>query len=126
MGLGLLGARRLMDHFKIDTAPGKGTMSISSSVCRNAPAASRKRSFPRSPPTCKRENFADPLEALREQNRELLQSLEEIRRRDEESKQLNQELGDTNRGVVALYAELDERADSCARRASSNHASSRI
>ena len=24
MGLGLVGARRLMDHFKIDTAPGKG------------------------------------------------------------------------------------------------------
>jgi signal transduction histidine kinase len=48
---------------------------------------------------------------LREQNRELLQSLEEIRRRDEESKQLTQELGDTNRGVVALYAELDERAE---------------
>src|SRR5262249_53820018 len=42
---------------------------------------------------------------------ELMQSLEEIRRRDEESKQLNQELGDTNRGVVALYAELDERAE---------------
>ena len=40
-----------------------------------------------------------------------MQSLEEIRRRDEESKQLNQELGDTNRGVVALYAELDERAE---------------
>jgi signal transduction histidine kinase/CheY-like chemotaxis protein len=41
----------------------------------------------------------------------LIQSLEEIRRREEESKQLNQELGDTNRGVVALYAELDERAE---------------
>ena len=40
-----------------------------------------------------------------------MQSLEEIRRRDEESTQLNQELGDTNRGVVALYAELDERAE---------------
>src|SRR5262249_39250618 len=57
----------------------------------------------------KREDVVDPLAALREQNRELIQSLEEIRRREEESKQLNQELGDTNRGVVALYAELDER-----------------
>src|SRR6202012_1408274 len=26
MGLGLVGARRLMDKFKIDTAPGKGTV----------------------------------------------------------------------------------------------------
>jgi signal transduction histidine kinase/CheY-like chemotaxis protein len=40
-----------------------------------------------------------------------MQSLEEIRRKDEESKQLDQELSDTNRGVVALYAELDERAE---------------
>ena len=59
----------------------------------------------------KQETSSDPLTALREQNRELMQSLEEIRRRDEESKQLNQELGDTNRGVVALYAELDGRAE---------------
>src|SRR5262249_47528181 len=44
-------------------------------------------------------------------NRERLKVLEEVRRREEESKQLNQELGDTNRGVVALYAELDERAE---------------
>ena len=40
-----------------------------------------------------------------------MQSLDEIRRREEESQQLNQELGDTNRGVVALYAELDGRAE---------------
>ena len=40
-----------------------------------------------------------------------MQSLDEIRRKDEESKQLDQELSDTNRGVVALYAELDERAE---------------
>jgi signal transduction histidine kinase len=40
-----------------------------------------------------------------------MQSREEIRRRDEEARELNQELGDTNRGVVALYAELDERAE---------------
>ncbi len=57
------------------------------------------------------ENATDPLAALREQNRELMQSLDEIRRRTEESSALNQELGDTNRGVVALYAELDERAE---------------
>ncbi len=40
-----------------------------------------------------------------------MQSLDELRRRQEESEQLSRELGDTNRGVVALYAELDERAE---------------
>ncbi|MDX6382005.1 MAG: hypothetical protein QOI57_3029 [Rubrobacteraceae bacterium] len=45
-----------------------------------------------------------------QQNRELLGTLEELRARQEELTQLNSELEDTNRGVVALYAELDEKA----------------
>ena len=46
-----------------------------------------------------------------EQNQELLRTLEELRHRQEELERLSQELEDTNRGVVALYAELDEKAD---------------
>ncbi len=37
--------------------------------------------------------------------------MQELRARQEELALLNRELEDTNRGVVALYAELDERAD---------------
>ena len=37
--------------------------------------------------------------------------MEEVRARQIEMSQLNQELEDTNRGVVALYAELDEQAE---------------
>jgi signal transduction histidine kinase len=51
------------------------------------------------------------LDELQAQNRELLASLDQLRRRQEELERLNRELEDTNRGVVALYAELDERAD---------------
>ncbi len=80
-------------------------------ICPSVPPPSRERSSPRCLPTLQKDASADPLEALRQQNRELMQSLEEIRRKDEESKQLDQELSDTNRGVVALYAELDERAE---------------
>jgi signal transduction histidine kinase len=40
-----------------------------------------------------------------------LKTLQELRSRQEELELLNRELEDTNRGVVALYAELDERAD---------------
>lgn len=111
MGLGLLGARRLMDHFRIQTTPGKGTtVELDQRLPRrNAPIARPKLADIAA--SLKRDGADDPLTALREQNRELMQSLDEIRRRDEESKQLNQELGDTNRGVVALYAELDERAE---------------
>jgi signal transduction histidine kinase/CheY-like chemotaxis protein len=111
MGLGLAGARRLMDTFKIDSKPGKGT---TVEVGHKLPL--RIPPWPRSKLTeivssLKQETSSDPLTALREQNRELMQSLEELRLKEEESQQLTQELGDTNRGVVALYAELDGRAE---------------
>ena len=40
-----------------------------------------------------------------------MRALAELRERQDELLQLNRELEDTNRGVVALYAELDEKAD---------------
>lgn len=48
---------------------------------------------------------------LREQNRELAGTLHELAARQRELELLANELADTNRGVVALYAELDDRAD---------------
>ncbi len=53
---------------------------------------------------------ADPTAEIQQQNRELLRSLEELRLRKEDLARLNAELEDTNRGVMALYAELEERA----------------
>jgi len=58
-----------------------------------------------------RERPGDPLAELQRQNRELLAALADLRARQDELVQVNRELDDTNRGVVALYAELDERAD---------------
>ncbi|MBR0869015.1 response regulator [Bradyrhizobium tropiciagri] len=111
MGLGILGARRLMDHFKIESKPGKGTIVEVGHVLPDRAAAITRAKLGDASATLKRDSSSDPLEVLRQQNRELLQSLDEIRRKEEESKQLDQELSDTNRGVVALYAELDERAE---------------
>ena len=48
---------------------------------------------------------------IQQQNQELLRTLDELRKRQEDLSRLNDELEDTNRGVVALYAELDEKAD---------------
>lgn len=111
MGLGLIGARRLMDHFKIDTAPGRGTVIELEQGLPKRKGRITQSKLSDIGAALKRDVSADPLEVLRDQNRELMQSLDEIHRRDEESRQLTQELGDTNRGVVALYAELDERAE---------------
>ncbi len=110
-GLGLVGARRLMDRFTAASLPGNGTVI---EVGQHLPKGSGKLAKTRLAEiarTVSSTAVADPLVLLREQNRELMQSLEELRRRQSETEQLSRELGDTNRGVVALYAELDERAE---------------
>jgi signal transduction histidine kinase len=48
---------------------------------------------------------------VQQQNQELMHTLTELNQRQDELTRLNRELEDTNRGVVALYAELDERAE---------------
>ena len=111
MGLGIIGARRLMDQFEIESAPGKGTtISLKMLVPKRAPLIG-EADLARMAASLARETPQDAFQELQQQNRELLGALEEIRIRQEDLKRLNQELADTNRGVVALYAELDEKAD---------------
>jgi signal transduction histidine kinase len=110
MGLGITGARRLLDHFKIESSAAGTSVELGHRLPTRAPAVTREMLAP-IVAALKSDNADDPLAALRDQNRELMQSLEEIRRRQDEAAELNSELGDTNRGVVALYAELDERAE---------------
>lgn len=52
-----------------------------------------------------------PLVVLRAQNRELAQTLVLLRERESDLMQLNEELAETNRGVVALYGELENSAE---------------
>jgi signal transduction histidine kinase/CheY-like chemotaxis protein len=49
-------------------------------------------------------------EELLQQSRELAETLLDLEERKQQLTTLNAELSDTNRGVMALYAELDERA----------------
>jgi len=51
-------------------------------------------------------NPASPTDELREQNRELLNALAEVRAQRAELEVVNRELEETNRGVMALYSEL--------------------
>lgn len=56
------------------------------------------------------ENEAASLQELQRQNAELVLTLAALRERQEELARLTLELEDTNRGVVALYAEIDTHA----------------
>lgn len=110
MGLGILGARRLMDSCEIESTPGTGTTITLQKLL--PPDARRVTSATLGEVAAMRVSQPpDMLDELRQQNHELLGALDELRVRQEELIQLTRELEDTNRGVVALYAELDEKAE---------------
>jgi signal transduction histidine kinase/DNA-binding response OmpR family regulator len=111
MGLGLIGARRLMDQFELDSAPGRGTRVVLRKLLPTTALLVTPARLGAIAQALGREAPASPIEELQRQNQELLMALEELRRRQDELTRLNHELEDTNRGVVALYAELDEKAD---------------
>src|SRR3984957_12834493 len=111
MGVGILGARRLMDHFEITSDAVAGTIVLLGKELPHRAPLVTTAVMARVAEELARRAPEDPLEEVRKQNQELLSTLEELGRRQEQSVQLNRELEDTNRGVVALYAELDEKAD---------------
>jgi signal transduction histidine kinase/CheY-like chemotaxis protein len=110
MGIGITGARRLMDRFQIDSGRGGTTVRLQRFLPRRAPFVDAKRLSEIIQALSERKP-AGLVEEFQRQNQELLRALEELSRRQEELVRLNRELEDTNRGVVALYAELDEKAD---------------
>jgi len=110
MGLGILGTKRLMDNFELTSSSSGTVVKMGKDLPIAAPLLTPKRL---KDVTDKLNSKApeSPYEEIDRQNRELLKTLQELRARQEELALLNRELEDTNRGVVALYAELDERAD---------------
>lgn len=111
MGLGLLGAKRLMDSFRIDTTSGSGTTVVLSKNIPNRVAVLPRKDMEALLSKIEIRSPQNPYEELQQQNKELLAALDELRARQMELAQLNRELDETNRGVVALYAELDDKAD---------------
>jgi signal transduction histidine kinase/CheY-like chemotaxis protein len=110
LGVGLLGTRRLMDGFEIDTRPSGTTIRIAKHIPPQR-ASLTQRSAHELSRRLEQRIPDSPFEEIEQQNQELLKTLQELRARQEDLELLNRELEDTNRGVVALYAELDERAD---------------
>jgi len=110
-GSGLVNARRLVDHFEFDSARGRGTrVTLAQRLPRGsgrAPSASALQSAARR----LQSGSSDPLNVVLQQNRELVESLAALHDREREAARLNRELEETNRGVVALYSELDEKAE---------------
>ena len=110
MGLGIIGAKRLMDYFTVESKPGEGTVIVLGKRLPKRFHRLNRADLDQMLGSLERAS-QDPYEELKIQNKELLNALQELRARQEELAQLNRELDETNRGVVALYAELNDKAD---------------
>ena len=115
VGLGIVGARRLSDAFEIRSTPDGGTTVVLGKRLPPRAAAPTPELVADLGRDLAQHQPEDVAAEAREQNRELLRALQEARERQIEVERLNQELAETNRGVLALYAELDERAQDLAR-----------
>lgn len=111
MGIGISGARRLMDQFAIASEPSSGTTVTLKKLLPSERPPVRPAEIAALADSLTKEKPQGAYEEVQRQNQELLTTMAELERRQEELLILNRELEDTNRGVVALYAELDERAD---------------
>ncbi len=116
MGIGITGARRLMHEFAISST----TQGTTVQLCRRLPAGAPRNAQALAGIAARlhAQPGRDALAELTEQNRELIEAMEQVgaanealQTRELELSRINQELEDTNRGVVALYAELDTKAD---------------
>jgi signal transduction histidine kinase len=122
MGLGIIGSRRLSDRFEIRSSNGGGgetgtVVTLGKYLPRFADAS--RAALDRVTAELARHSPQSALEEVQQQNKELLQALEDLGRQRAEATRLsaelertNAELAETNRGVLALYAELDEKAES--------------
>lgn len=109
MGLGIVGSRRLMDRFDIQTGPGEGTRVTMAK--RIPPGGAEPITAADVAAELLRRQPPDAFHEVRLQNRELLEALDALRSRHEQVGRLNAELSETNRGIVALYGELEDRAE---------------
>ncbi len=111
MGIGMTGARRLMDGLEVET--GKDRPGTRVTMVKYLPRSAG------APPTLvqivEKLTHETPRshnagKALHDQNQELLTLLGDLRAREAELQTLNAELEETNRGVLVLYAELEDKA----------------
>lgn len=109
LGIGIIGARRLTDTFDVTTSGETGT---EVTLGKRLPSTIRVTpvTVGKVVGTLATATPIDPVFELHQLSQELLRTVAQLREKQAESDRLAQELAETNRGVLALYAELDERA----------------
>ena len=114
-GVGIAGAKRLMDQFDIESNSSAGTTILLGKFLPKQVLDRIPERISNVVEELAKRSSQNPFEEIRYQNQELLSLMEDLRAREDDLQRLNQELAETNRGVVALYSELDDTAGSLAR-----------
>ncbi len=113
LGIGLLGARNLMDSLHVEAGAKGGTrVTVFKALTRHVEMTADLL-----PNLCS--IFAGTVQRLdgdvtmtiRKQQEQLLEVLEELRKKNADLDAVNAELAETNRGIIALNRELEEKAD---------------
>ncbi|WP_328450191.1 ATP-binding response regulator [Amycolatopsis sp. NBC_00438] len=100
-------ADRLMDDVRVTREAGQNLVALHKlrSPAAKSPTAA---DLDRLRQVLEQRGVTTPMDELRAQNQELLETLESLEAKSQELMRLNEELEETNHGVVALYKELSE------------------
>jgi len=104
MGMGILGAKRLMDSVQIETHASGTTVRLVQELPKGMDLIDLQSIAGEISHSSSQAELLDELAA---QNQELLTTLDQLNTQRIELEKINDELSETNRGVVALYDELD-------------------
>ncbi len=102
LGVGIPGARRLMDTFAIESTPAGTRIEMTKRVPRRTKIDQERVGIMRS--QLAGQLADDPTQEIRRLQRDVVE-------RDGKLLELTEELTETNRGVMALHAELEERSE---------------
>jgi signal transduction histidine kinase len=107
--LGLIGARKLMDEFTVAPLDEGMELALTKLLPLTFPAVTED-TLNKLRYKLEGERLQDPYDEIKQQNRELMYALNALKNQQMELEQLNKELAETNQGVLALYAELEDKA----------------
>lgn len=106
LGLGILGAQRLMDRLDVETGAQGTTVTMRKTLPPGAPVRELAKVQVHADQILRRPS-GSAFEEMQLQNQELIRVADETRVKEEEIRHINEELAETNLGVLALYDELE-------------------
>jgi signal transduction histidine kinase len=122
MGLGLLGAKKLMDTFRVDTVPGNGTtIELGKALPPHAPKVTPEL-LSRIGDELATFSPTSPVDEIRQQNIDLLRAFDVLRSRQLELDRMYREVADANQRMTEVNAQLEDKADALERAVGSERA----